>query len=149
MSHSPSEFWIAFGTAILAAATIWLAWITARPAKSTQKNDKEVKAIELFITFNDLQHTIANEPEPHSGFWPNNSMLAITEGIHKLTIGDECWNRTVIWMLEHQKLFLDVHGADFGTFVPSFSKLMAAVIPSLRDSRPRHVPVVRSANGDA
>jgi hypothetical protein len=94
-------------------------------------HERETKAIELFIKFNELMQTIIEKPldsSSHEIFWQHNAMLAVTESIHKLTNGDKEWDNTVIWMLRKQGQFLTLHPIDGSTYTASFLALIQSTI---------------------
>src|SRR5436309_303872 len=54
----------------------------------TLLQDREIKAIELFLKFNEQQQELAAKPPPRKGeaaFWRYNALLAATEAVFKLT----------------------------------------------------------------
>ena len=75
----------------------------------TLQQDREKKAVELFLKFNEQEQELATKPPPRkgeAGYWRYNALLATTEAVFRLTRGDEGWEETVSWMLEVQRPFL-------------------------------------------
>ncbi len=61
---------------------------------ATLQNDREMKAIELFLKFNEQREELVAKPPPRKGdaaYWRSNALLAATEGVFKLTRGDKGW----------------------------------------------------------
>jgi hypothetical protein len=99
------------------------------------QKDREIKATELFLKFNEQKEEFAGEPPPRKGdaaYWRANGLLATTEAIFKLTRGDTGWEETVSWMLDEQRPFL--HQTEFycGTFAGDFLELMKKAAPDLK-----------------
>ena len=98
-------------------------------------HERESKAIDLFVKFNELQKEVAGKPLPRkgeAGFWHHNMLLALTESIYKLTEGDTGWHETVVWMLTSQKPFLVAVPQGCKTFAAEFLKLMKDAAPAMR-----------------
>ena len=75
----------------------------------TLGHERESKAIEFFIKFNELKKELAGKPigdENDASFWSHNMALALTESVYKLTEGDPGWKKTVLWMLKTQNEWL-------------------------------------------
>ena len=101
----------------------------------TLTHERESKAIEFFLKFNELQKEVAGKPLPKKGeaaFWHHNMLLSLTESVYKLTEGDTGWRETVIWMLTSQKLFLASVPQGCKTFAAEFVKLMKDAAPQMR-----------------
>lgn len=99
------------------------------------EHEKEAKAIELFIRFNELKRATANtqlDPTDEAQFWQHNAAVALIESIHKITAGNEAWNETVRWMLERQTPFLEANPVDERTFAPGFFSIVKAAVPNIR-----------------
>ena len=145
---------IASISGVAAAVVTVLAFLTGlwqfnRTQRMTQQNlklqeellrhERESKAVDLFVKFNDLKASTAGKPldqADESLFWPHNSMVAITESVFKLTNGDPEWDRTVVWMLERQTNFLSLNAIDNGTYSAKFLSLIKKTIPTTRYLRP-------------
>ena len=87
------------------------------------EHGRESKAIDLFLKFNEVQQGINNPAVSTSEevkFWQQNLAITITESIYKLTENDQGWMATVAFMLREQRDFLEKHGLDCSTFLPSF-----------------------------
>ena len=98
-------------------------------------HEREARAVELFIKFNELKASTAGKPLDQSDealFWQHNSMVAITESVHKLTHGDKTWDQTVVWMLERQDAFLRLNAIDNATYSPTFLALIEKTLPKAR-----------------
>ena len=104
---------------------------------ATLNHERESKAVELFLKFNELQKEVAAKPLPRKGdaaFWHYNMMLALTESVFKLTEGDSGWRETVAWMLETQRPFLESVPQGCRTFVEPFVAIMRTVAPKMQCS---------------
>jgi hypothetical protein len=100
--------------------------------RHTQLLTREVKAVELFLKFNELNQQIAESKrsEEHDAvFWRRNAMVAITEAVFNLTQGNKSWEATVRWMFEVQKEFLTRQPFAGDTFSPGFVRLLKEAIP--------------------
>lgn len=100
----------------------------------TLAHERDTKAIELFIRFNELQKEVASKPLPRKGdaaFWHYNMMLSLTESVFRLTEGDAGWRETVKFMLDTQRPFLEGVPQGCGTFSQPFLELMKAAVPKL------------------
>ena len=104
--------------------------------RKTLQQEREKKAIELFLTFNEQQAELAAKPPPREGeaaYWRYNALLAATEAIFKLTRGDKGWEETVSWMLkEPLRPFLLQTELNCWTFDPEFLDLMKKAAPGLK-----------------
>ena len=100
----------------------------------TQQQEREKKAIELFLKFNEQKEKLAAKPVTgDAAYWRSNALLATTEAIFKLTRGDKGWEETVSWMLKEQVPFLlQTKGFNCGTFAEDFLKLMQKAAPDLK-----------------
>jgi hypothetical protein len=98
-------------------------------------HERESKAIEFFLKFNELQKEVAGKPLPRKGdvaFWHHNMLLTLTESIFRLTEGDPGWRETVVWMLQTQKPFLDGIEQGCRTFATEFVVLMKSAAPAMK-----------------
>ena len=102
----------------------------------TLNNDRESKAIEFFVKFNEIKKELAGKPVPTSDtspdFWSHNLALSLTESVFRLTEGDPGWKKTVLWMLESQRQFLESVPQGCKTFAQNFRFLMQKTAPSMR-----------------
>ena len=101
----------------------------------TLQHEREMKAVELFLKFNEQQQGLAAKPPPRKGeaaFWRYNALLGTTEAVFKLTRGDEGWEETVSWMLEVQRPFLLQTEFNCKTFADDFVVRMKNAAPSLK-----------------
>jgi hypothetical protein len=101
----------------------------------TLKNDRELKAMELFLKFNEQEQELATKPPPRkgeAGYWRSNALLGTTEAVFRLTRGDKAWETTVSWMLEVQRPFLIQTEFDCSTFAADFVILMKKAAPDLK-----------------
>lgn len=100
---------------------------------NTLKHEREAKAIDLFMKFNEIQQEMASQLTKRSRlqtqkeglFWRQNLSLSITESVFVLTEGDATWRATVVWMLEGQKDFIT--DLNCQTFSPAFVALAREV----------------------
>jgi hypothetical protein len=102
---------------------------------ATLNQERESKAIELFLKFNELEKEVATKPMPKKGdasFWQYNMMLTLTESVFRFTEGDDGWQETVDWMLETQRPFLEGTPQGCRTFAASFLVLMKTIIPKMQ-----------------
>jgi hypothetical protein len=119
-------------------------WQFTETQKLTQENlrlqaetldhERDSKAIELFLKFNELQREVANKPLPKRGdsyFWHHNMLLTITESVYRLTSPDPGWQETVFWMLKEQKRYIEAVPQGCQTFNTDFIKLMKKIAPHL------------------
>jgi hypothetical protein len=103
-------------------------------AKALQ-HEREVKAIELFLKFNELNAELVSESRSagsEGAFWKHNALLAITESVFRLTAGDVGWRETVLWMLQIQKPFIVDNPINCKTFAPEFIELIKSSCPEMR-----------------
>jgi hypothetical protein len=101
----------------------------------TLQHEREVKAIELFLKFNELQQEATSAAPSKKGdatFWRHNALVAITESVYRLTAGDAGWEETVIWMLQIQRPFLTQNIFNCKTYDPMFVEKIKQVVPELR-----------------
>ena len=106
-----------------------------RVQAETLNHERESKAVELFLKYNELQKEVASKPLPRKGeaaFWHHNMLLALTESVFKLTEGDTGWGKTVEWMLETQKPFLEGVSQGCTTFATEFVELMHRAAPKMQ-----------------
>jgi hypothetical protein len=102
---------------------------------ATLDQERESKAIELFLKFNELEKEMATKPLPKKGdaaFWQYNMMLTLTESVFRLTEGDSGWLDTVTWMLQAQRPFLEDTPQGCRTFAASFLVLMRSAAPKMQ-----------------
>lgn len=98
-------------------------------------DERESKAVELFLKFNELQQAVANKPLPPKGsaaFWNHNMLLGLTESVFRLTEGDRRWGETVEWMLSVQRPFLEGEPQGCATFADVFVRMMLRAAPDMR-----------------
>ena len=102
----------------------------------TLSNDRETKAIEFFVKFNEIKKDLAGKPVPTSDsasdFWSHNLALSLTESVFRLTEGDPGWKKTILWMLESQRSFLEAVPQGCKTFSQNFRTLMQKTLPKLQ-----------------
>lgn len=101
----------------------------------TLDHERESKALEFFLKFNELQKEIANKPLPKRGdayFWHYNMLLTITESVYRLTRADPGWQETVLWMLQVQSQFLESVPQGCRTFNADFVTLLRKAVPRLK-----------------
>jgi hypothetical protein len=101
----------------------------------TLKTEREMKAIELFVKFNEMEQEVATKPPPRRGdaaFWRYSALLSITESVFTLTKGDLSWDVTVAWMLDTQRPFLSQTPFNCKMFAPLFLDRMKLTVPELR-----------------
>ena len=70
---------------------------TQKQQRETLELERQAKAVELFVKYNDLmREAAAQKSRENTGavFWRNNLSIAITESIWNLTIGDSGWEST-------------------------------------------------------
>jgi hypothetical protein len=99
------------------------------------QKDREIKATELFLKFNEQKEEFAGKPAPRKGeaaYWRANALLAATEAVFKLTRGDKGWEETVSWMLEEQRPFLLQSEFSCKTFAGDFLLRMKKAAPDLK-----------------
>jgi hypothetical protein len=98
------------------------------------RHERETKAIELFIKFNELQRELAGKALPKKSealFWQYNMLLALTESVFRLTQGDQGWYETVRWMLKTQRSFLESTPQGCRTFNTTFVQVMREEAPRM------------------
>ena len=103
-------------------------------ARETLAHERESKAVELFLKFNESMQTRPKDPiqDKEQLFWSDNALLALTEAVYKLTTPDAGWTRTVDWMLSKQRSFLEREIQGCKTFADSFVVLMKQAAPSMK-----------------
>lgn len=102
---------------------------------SALKNDREMKAVELFLKFNEVQQELSAKPLPRRGeaaFWRHNALLVTTETVFRLTEGDTGWTETIDWMLEVQAPFLNQTEFRCKSFAAAFLTRMLTIAPTLK-----------------
>jgi hypothetical protein len=90
---------------------------------SALQHEREAKAIDLFLKFNEIQQVIASpsgKTKEEVLFWQQNIALTTTESVFRLMEGDAGWMATVAFMLQEQRDFLRKNGLQCPTFVPTF-----------------------------
>jgi hypothetical protein len=101
----------------------------------TLQQERESKAVDLFLKFNEKQQELAAKPPPRKGeaaFWRYNAMLSTTEAVYILTRGDVGWEETVSWMLEVQQPYLKQTQFPCKTFSQDFLVEMRKAVPGLK-----------------
>ena len=96
-------------------------------AQETLQMEREAKAVELYIKFNELKESeVVGEVEskPEAIYWRNNSLLSITESIANLTLGNLNWQETISWMLELQQPFLSGEPLNCKTYSDEFRRML-------------------------
>jgi hypothetical protein len=91
------------------------------------KHEREAKAIDLFLKFNEIQQSIAapsRKTSERALYWQKNIAVTATESVFKLTEGDPGWMATVAFMLREQTDFLENNGLECATFLPAFIDLV-------------------------
>jgi hypothetical protein len=122
---------------------LWQFTVTQKQARETLelqtdtlKHERQSKAIDYFIKFNELQKDAAGKPLPKNDddpeFWRHNLLLALTEQLFLLTEGDMGWELTVQWMLEKQEPFLVGKPQGCNTFAVRFVALMRKAAPAMK-----------------
>jgi len=96
------------------------------------RHEREAKAIDLFVQFSQIKRESSDLASTPKDFWQHNAMVAVTESIHKIMLGDQEWSRTVTWMLKTQEQYLLSNPIDRSTFVPSFLEVMREAVPRVR-----------------
>ncbi len=95
--------------------------------RETLESDRESKAVELFIKYNELMlepTSSPKSPKRPSEFWRDNLALSIAESIFKLRRDEEGWRETVKWMLSKHAENLKKKGLDCSTYDPEFVKFV-------------------------
>ena len=102
--------------------------------RKTLQQDREMKARELFLKFNEQKEELAGKSlrKGEAAYWRANALLATTEAVFILTRGDEGWRKTVSWMLKEQNKFLVQTDFYCGTFAEDFLVLMRNEAPDLK-----------------
>jgi hypothetical protein len=91
------------------------------------KHEREAKALDLFLKFNEIQQSIVSPSRKTTEqvlFWQKNIAVTTTESVFKLTEGDPGWMATVAFMLREQTEFLKDNGLECATFLPGFVDLV-------------------------
>ena len=133
LSHAATVF-----AAVVAVATFGVGLYqfnkTQYLARETLAHERESKAVELFLKFNETMQNRAKEPIANEEqlFWSNNALLALTESVYKLTVPDDGWNRTILWMLSRQLEFLEGKPQGCDTFADPFVALMKRSAPMMK-----------------
>ena len=98
----------------------------------TLQHERDSKAIEFFIKFNELQRDLSEKAlsqKSETTFWQYNMLLALTESVYRLTEGDPGWYETVRWMVKSQRSFLEGTPQGCVTMTPAFVRLMKDEVP--------------------
>lgn len=105
---------------------LWQFWETQSLAQENLANEREMKAVELFVKFNEVQEklTEGGKKIEDIGYWSGNGLVAIAESISNLTHGNRSWDSTVRWMLDELAPFLIKNQPDCRTYSPSFVALL-------------------------
>lgn len=96
-------------------------------AQETLQMEREAKAVELYIKFNELKESEVVgqvESKQEATYWRNNSLLSITESIANLTLGNLNWQETISWMLELQQPFLSGEQLNCKTYSDEFRRML-------------------------
>lgn len=97
--------------------------------------EREMKAIELFIKFNQQQQLITAKPLLKKGgmdFWKHNILLVETETVFRVTKGDAAWEDTIAWIFEGQRPFLRQTMFKCNTIAVDFVELVKIAVPNLK-----------------
>lgn len=118
-------------TAVVAALALsFSVWQFNEGQKLAQENldsEREAKAVELFIKFNEMKEEMESKSTASSAgvdFWRENSLLGITESLYNLTQGNDKWESTIDWMLGMQKDFLQKRGVNCNTYSSEFIEFL-------------------------
>lgn len=105
---------------------LWQFDQTQKLARDNLANEREMKAVELFVKFNDLQEKFSASAHvtPEVEYWRGNSMVAITESISNLTRGKSGWDFTVNWMIDVLAPFLLKNPPKCETYSDDFASLL-------------------------
>lgn len=96
-------------------------------AQENLRNEREMKAVELFVKFNELQEERVASTSDNAGeaaYWRGNTLVAITESIYNLSEGNASWKATVEWMLNVQEPYLIQNPPNCNTYSAEFSALL-------------------------
>lgn len=118
-------------TAVVAALALsFSVWQFNEGQKLAQENldsEREAKAVELFIKFNEMKEEMESKSTAGPAgvdFWRENSLLGITESLYNLTQGNDKWESTIDWMLGMQKDFLQERGVNCNTYSSEFIEFL-------------------------
>ena len=103
-------------------------------ARETLAHERESKAVELFLKFNETMQSRSKEPIANKEqlFWSDNALLALTESVYKLTAPDDGWIKTARWMLSQQREFLEREQQGCDTFLEPFVAMMKSAAPMMK-----------------
>ena len=115
-----------FVTIVAFVLGLWQFWETQNLAQENLANEREMKAVELFIKFNEVQEklTEGGKKTEDVAYWSGNGLVAIVESISNLTHGNKSWDSTVSWMLDELAPFLIKNQPECKTYSPSFADLL-------------------------
>lgn len=105
---------------------LWQFWETQDLARENLANEREMKAVELFVKFNEVQEKLTKDGKKIEdvGYWSGNGLVAIAESISNFTHGNKSWDSTVSWMLDELAPFLIKNQLECKTYSPSFANLL-------------------------
>lgn len=89
--------------------------------------DRDAKAIDLFLKYNDLMVQPRSSRKSGIGdaaFWRENLAVGIADSIFKIRGEDTSWKETVRWMIDDHKDFFNENGLDCATYDPDFVQLV-------------------------
>lgn len=112
-------------------ATQLLTRQTLELQKDALQHEREAKAIDLFLKFNEVQTGISTPARGKTAdvlFWQQNMAMTITEAVFKLMQSDPGWMATVKFMLREQEKFLKQDGLECETFLKDFIDLAREVV---------------------
>ncbi len=87
------------------------------------RHERESKAIELTLKFNEIQHQMAASSRrltEEALYWQRNFLVTITEAVFELMEDDPQWMATVSFLLQEQSTSLKKDGLQCRTFAPTF-----------------------------
>ena len=99
---------------------------TQRLERETIDLEREARAVDLFVKYNELMRDIAARPpakNPQGVDWRGNLAVAIAESIWRLRSSDSGWVATVAWMLQNEDRYRAVKDLDCSTLDPGFVSL--------------------------
>jgi hypothetical protein len=125
-----ASFALAFGYHQFRATQL-LARQTLALQNEALQHEREAKAIDLFLKFNEIQLSVASPSHKSTKqalYWQQNLAVTTTESIFKLMEADSGWLATVAFMLREQTDFLMLNGLDCPTYLPAFVTLVNKVM---------------------
>jgi hypothetical protein len=157
--------WATIAAALVAGLTFYFGYLQFRETQEATRQtlnlqregldlDRESKAVELFVKYNEMMAEPGPSPPPRPAWaagatqspspakpggefsWQDNNALAIAEAIYKLRRDDEGWRATVGWMLSHHTDFLEKTGIDCGTYDEEFIELLKQQVPRVLCVKP-------------